>query len=619
MVWILAVAGFSFVLHASYPGYINADTFSQLTQIMDGRMDDWHSPFIALVWSGLLKVFPGPVGFIVLDNLLIWGALALIAAKAMRLVGAWGLVVLAVPLMPGVFNFLGHVHKDAMLAAWLLVAFACAHRCHGEAVGPRTRFVWQVLANVFVLAAFLTRPNAIFATVPVLLYVNLSLGWRRNLVATVLLLALMPTIQTVQNRLLVTESSHPGDTVKTYHLVALSYFEGKNLFPGEWSAEESRAIVDSCYSPVQWDVASPWGQCGFIYNGLQRQKLWGSREMTAAWLGALAANPLGAYSAMAATFKMSMHNPNSLTMLYPPPKSDLINWEVAPPFRATTQFAQNYARSAFNDRYGRPWVFAICLALGTTLLLVLRLGRTRLGALALAVQGSGTIYLLTYFPVNVSAEYRYFYWCGFAAYLGPMLTALAWLARRRAAGGGDAPQLSAPPRLAACAATAAMIALVFSPFKLPQERRGIVLTPLGDGAVAVTQLSTASIPLWMGVKMEGRFEAPDWQFDGSVWRAEGLAPPLIARMRNLHHTVRLRLQTGPHGGKVRVEEGDFVRVVDTRAAQPGEYVLELPPRGELADGVRHASWLPPARTAFWFAVLTALLAWLSRPRLRREA
>lgn len=618
---LLALAGFGLVMHASFPGYLNADTVVQLTQILTGKLGDWHSPFIALVWSALLQLFPGPVGFIVFDNLLIWGALALLAAGLARATGGWGLAVLAVPLLPGAFNFLGHVHKDAMLVAWLLAAFACAFRSHDPAAG-RGRTGWLVLANLFALAAFLTRSNAIFAIVPLLLYANLRLGWWRSVWVSAALLVLMPVVQTVQNRALVTDSQHPGDSIKTFHLLALSYFEGRNLFPGEWSEEASRAIVDSCYSPVQWDVAASWGQCAFIYHGLRSQGLWGSPAMTRAWLGALAANPLAAYSAMAATFRRSMHDPNSRNMLYPPPKSELVPWEVAPPLRATTAAAQDYARSEFNDRYGRPWLFAVVLALGAVVVFALRLAATRLGLFALAVIASGTIYLLTYFPLNVSAEFRYFYWSAFAAYLGLAASLLAWRARRRAAAEAAAP-LPGWLRLGVCAAVAAMLALVFSPFKLPLEKRGIVLTPLGDGAVTVTQLSTMSIPLWMGVRIEGWIEAPDWRREGAALRAEGSAPPLIARIENLHHMIRLRLRTGPDGGRVRVEEGAFVRVVDTRAAEAGEYVLDLLPQGALATGTRHASWLAPARAGLWFVVLTALLLWLSRPgretQLKRAA
>lgn len=615
----LAVLGFAFVLRASYPGYLYEDSFQQLTQAITGELDDWHPTFITLLWSCLLRVFPGPVGFLVLDNLLIWGGLALIALGVMRRAGAWGLLVLAVPLAPGLFNFLGHIHKDTLVAAWMLAAFACAFKVNQAETGPRARLVWQVLANLLALAVFLTRSNAVFGLVPLLLYANLRFGWRRNLLATLAMLCLMPAVQTLQSRALGIEPQHHGDSLKTFHLLALSYFENRNLFPGTWIEHDARTIVEGCYSPVQWDTVSRWGHCAGLYRELRRQELWGGGEMTRAWLGALASNPLGAWSAMAATFKLSMHDPNSLTMLYPPPKSDLVNWEVAEPFRRSTQLARDYIQSEFNLQYGKPWAFAVVLACGSALLLVLRLGGTPLGALALAVQASGTIYLLSYFPINVSAEYRYFYWSGFAAYLGLLLVPLAWLARRRPEGQGtELPPLpralSVPLRLLLCMLPALMLALVFGAGRLPTETRVVQLAPQGDGVVAVTRLGTASTPRWME-RHEGEIETGGWHWqEGPLLRTVPGAGVLVARIDTLHHAIRLHFLTGPDGGSVQIQDGPFSRLVDTHADEAGEIVVDLPPHGKLADRPRHASWHEPARVLLWTLLLGGLLFRLGRKR-----
>lgn len=429
LIALLALLGFGFVLHASYPGYLSIDGFWQLTQVIEGRYEDWHSPFMTFVWSLLHAILPGPFGVVVFDNIFIWGALALTAAAVARKAGAWAVLVLLTPWFPGLFNYLGHVHKDAMLVAWMLAAFACAFCGNDPTATPRVRLVWMVLANLFALAAFLTRANVVFALVPLLLYANLPLGRRRTWLAVLLMLCLMPGFQAVQNRVLDVEAKYPGDSIKTFHLLALSYFEGRNLFPGRWTASDSQRIVETCYSPVQWDTASKWGQCAGLFHSLERQKVWGSAQMTEAWLQSLAGNPLGAYSAMAVTFQLSMHEPNSRAMLFEQPKSAQIQYDFPSPLPATTLLARTYIESVFNDRYGRPWVFAVVSFAAAALVFGLRLGRSRLGVFALALIASGTVYLLTYFPLNVSAEYRYFYWCGYAAYLGLLCTLLAWLAR----------------------------------------------------------------------------------------------------------------------------------------------------------------------------------------------
>lgn len=613
----VAAIGFGLVLHGSHPGHLSIDGFWQLTQIIEGKLEDWHSPFMTFVWSLLHAILPGPFGVVVLDNLLIWGALALIAVAVARTVSGWAILVLLTPWLPGLFNYLGHVHKDAMLVAWMLAAFACAFRGNDPVATPRVRLAWQALANLFALAAFLTRANVIFGLVPLLLYANLPLGRRRTLLAALLMLCLMPGLQALQNRALDVKAKHPGDSIKTFHLLALSYFEDRNLFPGRWTASDSRAIVETCYSPVQWDTASKWGQCARLFHNLERQEVWGSGQMTEAWLKSLLANPLGTYSAMAVTFQRSMHEPNSRAMLFEQPKSAQIQYDFPSQLPATAQLVRAYIESAFNDTYGRPWVFSVVSFCAAALVFSLRLGRSRLGLFALALITSGTIYQLTYFPLNVSAEYRYFYWCGYAAYLGLLFSLLAWLARRRQSGAQADATLSLPDSvcLIACAMLALMIALVFGPAKLPLEPRTVQLVPIGDGAIAVTQVSTASIPLWMGVRHEGRIDAPGWQYrSGPVWRIEAGTAPLVTQIQTLHQAIRVRLATGPDGGRVRIEDGPFSRVVDTRAPDPGEVVLDLPPHGKLAERPRHVSWHAPARALFWTVVLTAFLFSLGRER-----
>ncbi|MDR2261287.1 MAG: hypothetical protein LBE06_10275, partial [Azoarcus sp.] len=363
-------------------------------QIQDGVYNDWQPPFIIALWIGLMKLFPGPVGILVLDNLLIWGGLAAIALGISRRVGAWSLLVFTVPFMPGMLNLVGHANRDILLVAWALAAFACAFRANAENVAGKKRIILQIFASIFAIAAFLVRANAIFALLPLLLYTYHRLGWRRNLLACLLIAAAMPVVQSGLDRLMNVHKLYPGDSIKTYHLLALSYFEGKNLFPGTWTEEESRRIVEECYSPNQWDAAERHGQmCSMIHRNLEQQGAWGAGVMTKAWLAAAMKNPVGAYAAMAATFRLVMRKPNSLLMLWPPTRTAGIeHWEVSPPFRMTTRAAHAWMQSGFNLGLGRPWVFAAVLAACMTLLLTLRMAETRLGLFALALTGSGAIY-----------------------------------------------------------------------------------------------------------------------------------------------------------------------------------------------------------------------------------
>jgi hypothetical protein len=571
----LTAGAFTCVMHASYPGYLNPDTIFQLTQIYDGWLNDWHPPFVTLVWSGLLKVYPSAASLVAFHNLLIWASVAVLALSAYRRVGSIALAVILIPLLPGTANFLGNAVKDTTLAAWLLLSFASAYQVHRSDLSPVWQRVWPIATNIFTVCSFLTRPNIILGLIPLILYTNYRLGWKRNILACVGLLVLMPGIQAVQNRMVGARAVHAADSVKLYHMVALSYFHKRNELPGSWSSNESRAIYQDCYSAIQVDSAL-WGECRFIKNGLEKQGLWGSASLTKGWLTELVKDPRGAFSAMAATFWRCLHTPNSQVMLYNT-TTDRFPWAVTPPFRATTTLAIEYLTSKLNYWISRPAVFIILFFASTFILLVFRLAYTRDGLFALAVTMSGMLYMLTYLPINVSAEYRYFYWSGFAAYMGVIFSFFAYVERKRCKAEPAVP-LPAPVRLCACVLIAASAAFALFPMTLPTERRVIMVVPKGDGVVGVSSVKTASIPPWMGVRFEAQPKGAGWHWRDSAWRAT--AGPdtgaLLTVLDTLHQSIRLEFERSPNGAVVQVQDGWFVRTVDTSGGG-GSLTIDLPP------------------------------------------
>ncbi|TXG80391.1 MAG: hypothetical protein E6R11_01235 [Rhodocyclaceae bacterium] len=623
--WIIAATLAALSLHASYPGHLNADSFEQLRQILNGRIDDWQSPFVTLLWFALIKVLPGPVGYIVLDNLLIWGALAVQAGGMARRAGAAALWVLAVPLLPGAVNFLGNVHRDALLAACLLAAFAAAFRANGTMSRGRAFAVLLVAANLGAVAAFLIRPNAVFCLVPLLLYANRRLGsWRAPATgAAVIALAVWAAPQV--GELAQARKTHPADSIKTYHLLALSHFAGRNLLPGDWSADEARRIVDACYTPIQWDAAGMQGACGFVQTGLLVQKRWGSRELTEAWLREAAARPLALYAAMGATFARAMWEPNSRAMLYPPPRSAQIDWRIADdPPRATTAWYHAWIRAGINDAVGRPWVFAALMALAAAQLLARGLLATRLGLFAAALAASGALYLLTYFPFNVSAEFRYFYWCGFAGWLSAICAVLALRERRRDAAAADAANATSRQRgersaaLALGALCAAMVALVATPVELASTTRRVAVT-VEQGTVAVGAMHSASLPPWLGTRFEGALTTGNWQRAGETWQGRAGDGALSAAIPMLRQSVviSLRAPVAAEGARVRIEADGETRQIEL-PPDASEIRVELAPPGSASPQVL-ADATTPLRTAFLFVVLLAAYLLLALRGSRESA
>ncbi len=509
---VFALLGFGFTLHASYPGYLNPDSVYQIKQAL-GLIpyDDWHSPWVAFLMAAILKVIPNPFGYVVLVNVLIWGSFALLAIGLRPALGVGSGLLVTVPFLPGMYNFLGHVHVDALLAAWLTGSVAAAFLARSPRLSAACRTGFRILANVLVVAAFLTRINAVFGLIPLLLYANAARGTKKNLILCCALLIAMPLLYKAGNAAMEVKPAGAVDGMKTYNLLGISYYEGENLFPGEWNAFESQHIVESCYTPLQWDVA--WlGACGFIYQGLKRQRLWGTPALTRAWLKAVTAHPVAYFRILDASFRQSMFDPNSRTM--PFQEKNPWGWRVADdPPRPTTRWARAYTESRVNTQFGRPWVFVL-LSIATVFLVIFSpLRGSRTGSLALAVTMSGLVYLLTYFPISVSSEYRYFYWSGFAAYTGA-LVAVPGLMRRNY----PSSAVPAPPSpgivawLAACVAITA-VAIVFIPFAPRTAERRILLTALDDKPVSVVGIHSSSLPVWKG-PFEGTIVPGGWRCEG---------------------------------------------------------------------------------------------------------
>ncbi|MBT3047932.1 MAG: hypothetical protein G8D61_10725 [gamma proteobacterium symbiont of Ctena orbiculata] len=601
---VLVLSAILFVLYASYPGYLNPDSTNQLTQIHTQRYSDWHAPFSTLVWSLIHALVPGPFGFVVLVNLLIWGSLAALALSYSRRVGALSIAILIVPMLPGAFNMLGNVHKDVLLVGWLLAAAVFGYLANRDGAPRGKRAFFLVVANLLLLAGFLTRLNTVFAIIPLLLYINHGLGWRRNLLAATVMLLLMPTLHGSLLTLTRAERSHPGDSIKTYQLLGLSYMEGSNLFPGEWSDDQARRIVESCYTPIQWDTAALWGKCGFIHKQLMRQKLWGSDRLTRAWMGAVLDNPLALFRLNSASFHKSISDPNSRAMFYKPGESELFHWEVdTDPPRLATRLVQGYVTSPLNDLLGRPLLFALLAMIGLTLLIHSRAEINGEGLFAMALLCSGLVNILSYFLVTVSAEYRYFYWSGFSVYLGMAITVFSLLlsdgvGRGRAIGNWTIGAL--------ILLLGTGVGLVATADPLPPVERRLSLTPMDQRRVVLKGLQRASKPAWMGVNVEGELSPHGWQTD-EHGRLSGNSSSgvLMASLATQGLALELVLSTGRERGRVLIESDGYSELVDLTSAKAGERIVTIRPAAAQRIEANHSPWSSPLK-ALGYCLLTML-------------
>jgi hypothetical protein len=423
---------------------------------------------------------------------------------------------------------------------------------------------------------------------------------------------LMPIFNITIQKMTQAERSYPVNSIKTFHLLGLSYVEGKNLFPGKWTDKQSEKIVEACYTPVQWDTAAAWGQCGFIHKELKRQNLWNADELTYHWIKGIASNPQGFFTVMSATFFKSLYYPNSRSMFYNAGKSKLFDWEVKlDPPRFTTGLMHRFVVSSINDRLGRPFVFAIIAILVLGLLVCCRDEIDDLELFAITLLSSGLINLLSYFGVTVSAEYRYFYWSCYAVFLGATLGMLSFLRREK---NQISYSVSSTLKLVVFALVSIAIGLMGVADDLPGSERKVRVTALDAKGVTINKIRKASTPNWMIHRFEGEVSAAEWVVDNKGFYHGNNANGVFEASVPSHGLViEIEFATKPGAGRALIESAQFKQVVDLSSSSAGSKTLTIKPLPAELIMKQDSLWMRPVSAA-----IIALVSFLFLSRLNKK-
>lgn len=176
----LALLGFIVVWWVYRPGFMSVDSVAQLTEARSGAFSDFHPPILALIWRYLDKVWPGPIGMLILLDGLFWLGVAVFFRLLRWPLWARAGALLVAGFQPAVFMLLGTIWKDTLMQATLLAATSAM-----LLAGPRPRAseVGLVIALPLMFVAIAVRHNGIGAAWPLLALPFFGLkwlaGWRR--------------------------------------------------------------------------------------------------------------------------------------------------------------------------------------------------------------------------------------------------------------------------------------------------------------------------------------------------------------------------------------------------------------------------------------------------------
>jgi hypothetical protein len=418
VIGVVSLIGFAFTLWLFYPGVMTFDAFYVYKDLAKHTYGDWQSPAMVALWRLIDPIAPGSGSLLLLTVALYWLSFALIAAVAACRSPWLALVLPLLGFSPPAFVLLGVIWRDVLFGAtWLLaagLAFAVAQ-------GPvRMRLPFQTISLVLFGFGVLLRPNAL-AAAPILagyLVWPSKFEWRRTLFAYVpFAIAVFALVQVVYFGVFQAERQHPLHSIMVFDLGGISYFSGQNVFPGEWTPEQSRMIVSDCYKPIAWDIYWTQEPCMFVMAKLEGEKLFGTSAISRTWLHAVTSHPL-AY----------LEHRFEVEWLFLAGKN-LALWTRDLDDADKIIFADNprlMTLKSVNDVLNETPLFRA----GTWLLLdlalcvfVWRRRDTPAGAFVVGVCGSAAIYLLSFLVVGVSTDLRYAYWGTLAGLAGVVVAA----------------------------------------------------------------------------------------------------------------------------------------------------------------------------------------------------
>ena len=415
----LTAAEFGLTVSVFYPGVMSEDARYMYQDIAKGFLGDWQSPVMTMLWSIIDPIAPGAGSMFLLTTTIYWLAFGLLAFKMAQRSLRFALALLFLALSPPAFVFLSMIWRDVLFAsAWLLAAALCL--AFGKKEHPPPRSI-QVIGFGLLAFGFLLRPNALLAAPLLGAYIAWPAQFSLKRVTAVFVPAvvgLLGLLYCVYYVALGAKRQHIVQTIMVFDLGGIGHFAKENQFPVSWTASETILLTTTCYQPVDWTSYWNHGPCFFVMRRLEDEKLFGSTTVVQTWMRAIVSHPVAYLQHRAAFVWTFLAGANSTL------------WTGDAEDASKAVFAGNPAVAALRTLYNAlrstplflpgSWLLG-CMAVTA---LAWRRRKTPSGAFAIGVCGSASIYVLSFFVVGVTADFRYVYWAVLASVAGCFVLAL---------------------------------------------------------------------------------------------------------------------------------------------------------------------------------------------------
>jgi hypothetical protein len=422
-VWIAMTAGFMAAANLIiwFPGESGPDSQSQYEQVVAGKLNDWHPPIMAWLWSIFRLVADGDAPMFCFQVVFYWFGLGLIAitlARARRTLAAWA--ILGVALLPPFVRLNVVLLKDVGMAVTFLSAFAVLlwYRMQSREVPAAV----AAMSLVLLLYGTLVRANAVFAAVPLFVYMIrpqwLKRPWQLLAVSIPVAFALVPAANLFNHRVLHAEPLGAIRSLQTFDITGIAFYSDDLAVFGPDNSFTREEVI-GCYKPSGWDTLSPWGECRFFWNrlavsrdlqgvveNLDGRSAMGAKpnpDLLYLWVAAIIRHPLAYATHRFANFSSEM---------------------TAPPY---LNFNVKMIDSPYRELYCVVTAPALWLALGVALLVQLAsarsLPRSASTDAALVLVLSSLPYSFAYLFIGVGTESRYLFWSLIAIFIAVVIHA----------------------------------------------------------------------------------------------------------------------------------------------------------------------------------------------------
>lgn len=255
MTVMLGIGLMLLTIYTFYPGVLTLDSEYQLHQAQTLIFNDWHPPFMALVWSWLNHIYFGPAIMLIFHNLLFWLSLCLFALYIFpQAVWYRCLFIFCFGMLPSVFFLLGFVLKDVGMMASLFFATDLLLYAQHIKVKPK-KIILLCIAVVFLFYGFAVRLNSAPAVIVLCVWL-ISLLFGKKVILSiiggaVLFGAMFAANHVINERFLHIYHFHPFQQVQLHDLAGISVAKQKLIFPAYVFKEHPFTLktITKKYSP----------------------------------------------------------------------------------------------------------------------------------------------------------------------------------------------------------------------------------------------------------------------------------------------------------------------------------------------------------------------------------